>query len=58
LSQTETEIVKKAYYLEQGATMFHIINAFTAAAKTPGLSTADVYKLEKTSGQILSMVKP
>ena len=57
LSQDETEIVKKAYYLEEGATMFHIINAFTAAAREPYLTAMDAYKLERVGGQILGMVK-
>jgi hypothetical protein len=58
ISQSESEIVKQSFEQEPGNTMFHIINAFTAAAKTDGLSTADVYKFEKTGGQILSLVKP
>ena len=58
LSQSESEIVKQSFEQESGNSMFHIINAFTAAAKTDGLSTADVYKFEKTGGQILSLVKP
>lgn len=58
LTQNENEIVKHSFEQESGNTMFHIINAFTAAAKTDGLSTADVYKFEKTGGQILSLVKP
>jgi hypothetical protein len=58
LSQNESEIVKQSFELEPGNTMFSIINAYTAAAKTDGLSTADVYKFEKTGGQVLSLVKP
>ena len=58
LSQKEAEIVTQAFYQEPGNTLFHIINAFTAAAKTYGLSTSDVYKFEKIGGQILSLVKP
>lgn len=58
LSQNENEIVQQSFEQESGNTMFHIINAFTAAAKSEGLSTADVYKFEKTGGQILSLVKP
>jgi len=58
LSHSEAGVVKAAFEQESGNTMFHIINAFTAAAKTDGLSTADVYKFEKTGGQILSLVKP
>ncbi len=57
LSQNETEIVQKAFYLEEGATMFHIINAFTAAAREPNLTAMDAYKLEKAGGQILGLVK-
>ena len=57
LSQDETEIVRKAYYLEQGATMFHVINAFTAAAREPDLTAIDAYKLERVGGQILGLVK-
>jgi hypothetical protein len=58
LSQAETEVVRQSFYKEEGATMFHIINAFTASGKTPGLSTSEVYKYEKAGGLILSMVKP
>jgi hypothetical protein len=57
LTQNETEVVKQAFYLEQGATMFHIINSFTRAAQEPGLSASDVYRLETTGGRILAMVK-
>jgi hypothetical protein len=57
LSQNEAEIVKKAFLMEPGDTLFFVINAFTAAAKADGLATADVYKFEKAGGQILSMVK-
>jgi hypothetical protein len=57
LSQEETEIVRQAYYLEQGGTMFHVINAFTRASQEPNLSAAEAYKLERTGGHILAMVK-
>ena len=57
LSQNESEIVKQSFEQEPGNTMFNIINAYTAAAKTEGLSTADVYKFEKAGGQILSLAK-
>jgi hypothetical protein len=58
LAQNESELVKQSFDQEPGNTLFHIINAYTAAAKTDGLSTADVYKFEKAGGQILSLVKP
>jgi hypothetical protein len=57
LSQAETEVVRKAYYLEQGATMFHIVNAFTRAAQDTSLDTLQTYRMESAGGQILSMVK-
>jgi hypothetical protein len=57
LSQDEIEVVNKAYFLEQGATMFHVINAFTAAAREPELTAIDAYKLERAGGQILGLVK-
>ena len=58
LSQNENEIVQQSFEQEPGNTMFHVINSYTAAAKTDGLTTADVYKLEKAGGQILTLVKP
>jgi hypothetical protein len=58
LSQPETEVVRQAYYLEQGGTMFHIINAFTRAAQNEQLDTLQAYRLESAGGQILSLVKP
>ncbi len=57
LSQAETEVVRQSYYLEQGGTMFHIINAFTRAAQDANLDTLQAYRLESTGGQILSLVR-
>lgn len=57
LSQTETEIVQKAYHLEPGATMFHVINAMTRAAQDSSLDTLQTYRLERTGGQILALVR-
>jgi hypothetical protein len=39
----QAEIVQQAFFLEQGATMFHIINAFTRAAQDRRLSATDSY---------------
>ena len=55
LTREETEVVKQAYNQEQGATMFHIINAFTRAAQDPALSSTHSYRLERAGGQILSL---
>jgi hypothetical protein len=57
LSQTETEVVRQSYQHEPGATMFHIINAFTRAAQASDLDTLQAYRLESAGGQILSLVK-
>ena len=50
-------IARQSFYLESGATMFHIINAFTRAAQEPSISAAEAYKLERTGGQILGLIK-
>ncbi len=57
ITQEETQIVKQAFYLEQGATMFHVIQAFTRAAQDSTLSASDSYRLERAGGAILGMVK-
>jgi hypothetical protein len=58
LTQDETKLVQQAFYLEPGYTMFNVINAFTRAAQNHTLEPADAYKLEKTAGTILGMIKP
>ena len=57
ITQEETAIIKQTFYLEQGCTMFHIINAFTRAAQDRSLSAADAYRLERAGGHLLGMVK-
>jgi len=57
LTQEEAEIVKQAFYQEEGATMFHIIQAFTRAGRDSTLSVSDSYRLEKAGGSILALVK-
>lgn len=58
IPQEEAQIAKQAYYLEQGATMFHVIQAFTRAAQDGRLSASGAYRLEKAGGQILNLVRP
>ncbi len=58
IPQEEAQIIKAAFFLEQGATMFHIINAFTRAAQDGRLSASGAYRLEKAGGQILNLVRP
>lgn len=57
ITQEEAQIVKQAFYQEQGGTMFHVIQAFTRAAQFPNMSASDSYRLEKAGGAILGMVK-
>jgi hypothetical protein len=57
ITQKEAQIVKEAFFLEQGATMFHVIQAFTRAAQDGRLSASDAYRLERAGGQILNLVK-
>jgi hypothetical protein len=58
ITQEEVQIVKQAFYLEEGATMFHVINAFTRAAQDRSLTASGAYRLERAGGQILGMVRP
>jgi len=57
LPQNEVEVVKQAFFVEEGATMFHVINAFTRAAQAPSLPLGVSYQMERIGGAILSMVK-
>lgn len=57
ITQDEAQIVKQAFYVEQGGTMFHIIQAFTRAAQDRSLSATDSYRLEKAGGAILGLVR-
>lgn len=57
ISQKEARIVKEAFFLEQGATMFHVIQAFTRAAQDKRLTATSAYHLERAGGQILELVE-
>jgi len=57
LPQDEVEVVKQAFYAEEGATMFHIINAFTRAAQAPSLPVGISHQMERIGGIILGMLK-
>ena len=58
ITQKEAQIVKQAFYLEQGATMFHVIQAFTRAAQDGRLTASGAYRLERAGGRILNLVGP
>jgi hypothetical protein len=57
LGKPEQEAVEWAWPLEQGETMFHIVNCYTRAAQLQGLSAESSYKLQKVGGNILGMLR-
>ena len=57
LTKKEAEAVTHAWEIEQGMTMFHVINAYTRAAHEGDLTAEEEYRLEHIGGIILSMVK-
>jgi hypothetical protein len=57
LGQLETKAVEWGYEFEPGGNMFAIVNAYTRGAQFPDLSAESGYRLQKTGGQILAMVK-
>ena len=58
LSPVEKDAVTWAWPYEQGGSMFNIVNTYTKASQFEDLSAASSFKLQKTGGQILSMLKP
>ena len=56
LTKDEGDAVMRSWLLEPAYTMWAVINAITAAAKDPGLTTEAAYRLEKVGGQVLSLV--
>ena len=57
LTKKEAEAVQRAWEIEQGFTMFHVLGAYTRGAHDPALSAEECYKLERIGGVILSLVK-
>lgn len=57
LTKKEAEAVERGWQLEQGETMFNVIQAYTRAGQDTSLSAEEAYKLEKTGGQILALVR-
>ena len=57
LTKKGAEAVTHAWEIEQGRTMFHVINAYTRAAHDGDLTAEEGYRLERIGGMILSMVK-
>jgi hypothetical protein len=57
LNKIEQESVAWGWAHDVGETMFHIIQAYTKAAQFKDLSAESSFKLQKTGGNILAMVK-
>jgi hypothetical protein len=57
VGKNEAKAVETAWSYEPGYSMFSVINAYTRAAKAAELTVEESYKLERTGGQILSLVK-
>ena len=57
INKNQAEAVDSAYFNEPGNTMYHLINAYTGGAHSPGLSVEEAYHLERVGGLILAMVK-
>jgi hypothetical protein len=58
LTQKQEKAVEQAWQIEQGNTMFHVMNAYTRAAQDSLLTAEESYHLERVGGQILALVRP
>ncbi|MBT3933554.1 MAG: hypothetical protein HOF35_04770, partial [Bacteroidetes bacterium] len=57
LNKVEQESVAWGWAHDVGETMFHVIQAYTKGAQHKDLSAESSFKLQKTGGNILAMVK-
>ena len=57
ITKREAEAIQQAWEIEQGFTMFNVINAYTRAAHDSTMTAEEAYKLERIGGMILSLVK-
>ncbi len=57
LNKTEREAVEWGWSREAGYTMFALVNAYTRASQFEGLSAESSYRLQRTGGMILEMVR-
>lgn len=56
LGQSEAKAVEWAWPMEEGDTMFNIINVYTRASQHRELSAESSYKLQKVGGTVLAMI--
>ena len=57
LNKIEKEAVGWGWSKEAGDTMFNIVNAYTRGSQFEGLPAESAYRLQRTGGMILEMVK-
>lgn len=57
LNKAEKEAVEWGRFHESGYTLFHLVNAYTRASQFEGLSAESSYRLQRTGGMILEMLK-
>jgi len=57
LNKAEKEALEWGWSREKGYTMFSLVNAYTRASQFEGLSAESSYRLQRTGGMILEMVK-
>jgi hypothetical protein len=57
ISKKEQEAVEWGWSKEGGDTMFNVVNAYTRGSQFEGLPAEASYRLQKTGGMILEMVK-
>jgi hypothetical protein len=57
INKREQEAVEWGWAKEGGDTMFNIVNAYTRGSQFEGLSAESSYRLQKTGGMILEMVR-
>lgn len=57
ITKQEAEAVTRAWGMESGQTMFHVINAYTRAAQDRELEAESRNKLERVGGQILALAR-
>ena len=57
LNQPQREAVEWAFPLEEGNTMFNIVNTYTRASQMKGLLAESSYRLQRVGGNILGMLR-
>ena len=57
INKREQEAVEWGWSMEGSDTMFNIVNAYTRGSQFEGLSAESSYRLQKTGGMILEMVR-